>query len=118
MPGKGRRVASRQAQLGRRRKRQNRGPSGVPAAEPEVKEVASSGASNVATEVKEPAASPQSARVPVSPRPVASASPQTRPGRARADVSIAYQYVVPELRRIAILGGILLVVLVVLSFFL
>ena len=32
MPGKGRRVASRQAQVGRKRRRQVRGPSGVPEA--------------------------------------------------------------------------------------
>ena len=32
MPGKGRRIASRQAQVGRKRRRQLRGPSGVPGA--------------------------------------------------------------------------------------
>ena len=117
MPGKGRRVASRQAQLGRRRRKQNRGPSGAPAAEPDVKEATRSTASSVATEAKEPAATPQNARAPVSSRPVA-VSPQTRPARGRADLTSAYQYVMPELRRIGIISGILLVVLIVLAFFL
>ena len=117
MPGKGRRVASRQAQLGRRRRKQNRGPSGAPAAEPEVKEGARPTANSVATEVKEPAAASQKVGAPTSSRPVA-ASPQTRPARARTDVSSAYQHVMPELRRIGILSGVLLVVLIVLAFFL
>jgi hypothetical protein len=117
MPGKGRRVASRQAQLGRRRKRQSRGAGGAPTAEPEIKTAPKSTADSVATEVKEPATPHQEVRAQGSPHSVA-ASPQTRPARARADLGLAYNYVMPELRRIGIFSGILLAVLIVLAFFL
>lgn len=118
MPGKGRRVASRQAQLGRRRKRQTRGPSGTPTAEPETRAAAPRPlAESVATEVREPAPPLTNVRAPTPPRPVAPL-PQTRSARGRGDLGIAYRYVMPELRRIGIMAGVLLVVLVVLSFFL
>ncbi len=117
MPGKGRRVASRQAQLGRRRKRQSRGSSGAPTAEPEVKSSPKSTADSMATEIKELASPAKDVRAQASSRPV-TASPPTRPARARADLGLAYNHVMPELRRIGILSGILLVVLIVLASFL
>jgi hypothetical protein len=117
MPGKGRRVASRQAQLGRRRKRQSRGSSGASTAEPEVELSPKSTADSAATEVKGSATLPQDVRAQAAPRQV-TASPPTRPARARADLGLAYNHVMPELRRIGILSGILLVVLIVLAFFL
>lgn len=117
MPGKGRRVASRQAELGKKRRRQTRGAASVTAEGSEavtVTPVVTPGETAVATEVRE--SSPVAAR---SQPPVQSRSnaPQANrtPTRARLDRPAAYNYVMPELRRILIMSGTLLGVLIGLS---
>ncbi len=111
MPAKGRRVASRQAQLGRRRRRQPRAADdpravapGVAVEEPQNKSLP---AAAPATEGK--------AAVQVNESPAVAPA---RSGRdpAWADRSMAYTHLGAELRRILILAGALLVVLVVLAF--
>ena len=116
MPGKGRRVASRQAQVGRKRRRQIRGPSGVPEvgsgtaiAEPEE---AAEGAPVVA-EVTAPAA-----RVRRPAAPVAAHSNVSNPARIRGDRPAATNYVKAEVRRILIMAGTLTAVLILISVFL
>jgi len=112
MPAKGRRIASRQAQLGRRRRQQNRkteeslavsvaAPADIPA---ETAAPANAAAAPSAAESTGPAAS--TARAPR--RPAA--------GQTRTDRSAAYTHLGSEVRRILILAGILLAVLVGLSF--
>ena len=113
MPAKGRRIASRQAQLGRRRRQQNRkteeslavsvaAPADIPV---ETAAPANAAAANpAAAESAGPAAAP--ARAPR--RPAA--------GQTRTDRSAAYTHLGSEVRRILILAGILLAVLVGLSF--
>ena len=115
MPGKGRRMASRQAELGRRRRRQNRGGNTAVA-----ERTGSVGPGSVvaATAVEDIAASPPGA----SPRPVQQprepVADAYRPGsRSRFDRPAAYNYVKPEMRRILIMSGVLLAGLIGLSFF-
>jgi hypothetical protein len=55
------------------------------------------------------------AESPITPRPV-SPHPQRGTTRARLDRPAAYNYVVPELRRISIMAGVLLAVLIGISF--
>lgn len=113
MPGKGRRVASRQAEIGKRRRRQGRVAGGVAIGGPRDGAGFSAG-SPVANGAREaPAAA--GAESPISPRPV---SPQLPRGitRARLDRPAAYNYVVPELRRILIMASVLLAVLIGISF--
>lgn len=116
MPGKGRRVASRQAQLGRRRRRQNRGPGGTQTSERPAEDSRNQAAKTAATTVEEP---PEPAPDGRATAPSRSASPaaQPRPARTRAERPPAYNYIAPELRRIVILAGILTIVLIVLAFF-
>ena len=113
MPAKGRRIASRQAQLGRRRRQQNRkteeslavsvaAPADIPAETAAPANAAA--ATPAAAESAGPAAAP--ARAPR--RPAA--------GQTRTDRSAAYTHLGSEVRRILILAGILLAVLVGLSF--
>ena len=116
MPGKGRRIASRQAQVGRKRRRQLRGPSGVPEAgsataiaeQEEGGEVA-----NVAAQVPSPAAR---VRRPVVPAAVPSSVPN--PARIRGERPAATNYVKAEVLRILIMAGTLTAVLMVISVFL
>ena len=110
MPGKGRRMASRQAELGRRRRRQNRASAAV-AAPP-------AGPSPNAAPAAEPqgdSTAPAAREAPQQQRP-APAPAQPAPGRARGDRPPAYNYMVPEVRRISIMAGVLLVGLIALSF--
>ena len=119
MPGKGRRIASRQAQVGRKRRRQLRGPSGVPEAgsataiaeQEEGGEVAAVAA--VAAQVPSPAAR---VRQPVVPAAVPSSVPN--PARIRGERPAATNYVKAEVRRILIMAGTLTAVLIVISVFL
>ena len=119
MPAKGRRIASRQAQLGRRRRQQNRkteeslavsvaAPADIPAetAGPAANAAATgpAAAETARASTAGPAATP--ARAPR--RPAA--------GQTRTDRSAAYTHLGSEMRRILILAGILLAVLVGLSF--
>ena len=106
MPGKGRRMASRQAELGRRRRRQNRG-AGTAVADPP--ESAPSPAATLTAAQDSPA--------PAAPQPRAAVSAAPRSGsRTRFDRPTAYNYVKPEMRRIFIMSGVLLAGLIGLSF--
>ena len=117
MPAKGRRVASRQAQLGRRRRRAARVADDTsPVAAVAVDDEAPG---NTAVGVPSPVAE-GTAAAPVSGAPAPARA--TSPGRAvrnqtrnRADLPLAYTHLSSELRRILIMAGVLLVVLVVLA---
>ncbi|MCH7606107.1 MAG: hypothetical protein IH962_03025 [Chloroflexi bacterium] len=120
MPGKARRVASRQAQLNQRRKKQQRGPRGIPTAAPEATPQANQPVDGVDTEAMESAA-PASVAAPPSESPESAAalpSPVARPAgtmRARRDSISAVNYVGTELRRILMFAGVVLAVLIALS---
>jgi hypothetical protein len=118
MPGKGRRVASRQAQVGRKRRRQVRGTSGVPQAGPGTaiaeQEEAADGA-NLVAEASSPAAR---VRQPAVPAPVPAPINVPNPGRIRGDRPAATNYVKAEVRRILIMAGTLTAVLILISVFL
>ncbi|HLF05069.1 MAG TPA: hypothetical protein VI855_07605 [Dehalococcoidia bacterium] len=112
MPGKGRRIAVRQAELRSRRRRPGQAAGASPAG-------------RVAVEDRAPAApAPQSqqpaAAAPVSASPARpSASAQRTSGgrpRSRADQPLAYSYVGTEMRRILIVSGAVLAILVALTF--
>ncbi len=125
MAGKAHRAAARQAQLNRRRKKTQRGPSGIPTAlaDAEAQSDVGTGAATVAANgdgavappsgpVREPAAAP---RTTTAPRVVRSnASPQGA-GRIRGERPAAYNYVGAELRRIGVLSVSVIAVLVVLG---
>ncbi len=115
MPGKGRRVASRQAQVGRKRRRQLRGPSGVPVAGSGTaiaeQEEAAEGAAVVA-EMTSPAAR---IRQPAAPAAVPSSAPV--PARLRGERPAATNYVKAEVVRILIMAGTLTAVLILISVF-
>lgn len=113
MPGKGRRVASRQAELGKRRRRQGRVAGSVVTGGSEAG-VASATETSVATDVRESPTYAKGTEAPSPPRPT---SPQLQrsPARARLDRPAAYNYVIPELRRILIMAGTSLVILIGLS---
>ena len=123
MAGKSRRVASRQGELSRRRKRTQRGPSGIPA----VRSPGAPGGSAAAMEAvavgaaagAATSAPPESAPAPTAPatsgRP--GAAQQSRgPVRARGERPAAYNYVGAELRRIGILSVVALGALIGLAF--
>ena len=116
MPAKGKRVAARQAQLNRRRRRQARTDS-----EGEVTTAVQGGSTTAAT-IASPAATAnataapsadtsQSQPAPAAVRPVTIASSQNRNAQP-----LAYTHLARELRRILILAGIVLVVLLGVSF--
>jgi hypothetical protein len=131
MAGKGRRTASRQAELNRRRKRSAKGPSGIPAVgqstddsegqEPVAVSVGVEDAESDAlesqqtngVEVDAVPATPRAAR----PSPVARTprGESTGQARLRGERPAAYLYVGAELRRISLLTGAILVALVVLG---
>lgn len=116
MPGKGRRVASRQAQVGRKRRRQLRGPSGVPEAGSGTaiaeQDEAAEGAAVVA-DVTSPVAR---VRQPAAPAAMSGNAPI--PARLRGDRPAATNYVKAEVVRILIMAGTLTAVLILISFFL
>ena len=123
MAGKAHRAAARQAQLNRRRKKAQRGPSGIPAVLADAQSDGAAGAAAVAANgdvavaqpsgpVREPVAAP---RTTTAPRAVRSnASPQGT-GRIRGERPAAYNYVGAELRRIGVLSVSVIAVLVVLG---
>ena len=132
MAGKGRRTASRQAELNRRRKRNVKGPSGIPANDSgrgdseELEPVAASvGVEDAELEAAEAqqsegqaAGSAPTARVP-RPSPVAR-TPRGEfagqgQGRLRGERPAAYLYVGSELRRISLLTGSIVAALIVLG---
>lgn len=112
MPAKGRRIASRQAQLGRRRRQQSR----------KTEESVAVSVAAPAAIPAETAAPANAAANPAAAAPAASAAGQTRAtrrpaaGQNRPDRAAAYTHLGSEMRRILILAGILLAVLVGLSF--
>jgi len=111
MPGKARRVASRQAQLNRR-KRQQRGPSGIPAVEAtedqQSAEETASQANGVVNSSEATADAPAATAAARAPRPAG-------PGRLRREHVASANYIGAELRRILIMGSVILVVLIVLG---
>ena len=125
MAGKSRRVASRQGELSRRRKRSQRGPSGIPA-QPRVEQQNGSPvavAAGAAVDAEATADEAQAAQPAVAtavapaPRPAPQTAAQPRgQGRTRGERPTAYNYVGSELRRIAALSTVVLAALVALSF--
>lgn len=113
MPAKGRRIASRQAQLGRRRRQQSRKTE-------ESVAVSVAAPADIPAETAAPANA--AAANPAAAAPAESAAGQTRAarrpaaGQNRPDRAAAYTHLGSEMRRILILAGILLAVLVGLSF--
>ena len=114
MPGKARRVASRQAQLNRR-KRQQRGPSGIPAVEAtaatedqQSAEETASQANGVVNSSEATADAPAATAAARAPRPAG-------PGRLRREHVASANYIGAELRRILIMGSVILVALIVLG---
>lgn len=117
MPAKGRRVASRQAQLSRRRRQQGRGAGSIPGSPVDVAEVNTQEADPVSP-------TPQAAVVGQTANPTQSAPASApAPGRFRPRVGAratqgqartdqAYSHLSSELRRILILVGVLLIVLI------
>jgi hypothetical protein len=133
MAGKGRRTASRQAELNRRRKKGTKGPSGIPAtaqgvADSEGREPVAVSVSVEDAELEAPEAQQTNGvrvdHVPAAPR-ASRPSPVARTprgefagqgqGRLRGERPAAYLYVGAELRRITLLAGAILVALVVLG---
>ncbi len=120
MPGKARRVASRQAQLNQRRKKQQRGPRGIPVAQPVVSPEDGQADLGVATQIPESAA-PTSAPSPrAQPTPAAArtgpATGSLAPSRVRREYTTSTNYIGAELRRILVMAGVVLVVLAALTF--
>jgi hypothetical protein len=116
MPGKGRRVASRQAQLGRRRRRQTKGPAESSVAAPatavaDAEPVVGTTAPAEAVPQQEPEPSRET-RV----RPMPSPRAPRSSAASRSERPAAYNYVGTELRRILIVSGALFAVLVALAF--
>ena len=117
MAGKSRRVASRQSQLTRRKKRQQRGPSGTPAAERQPVGVgADTGADASAGTLPDALPQSQSAAVEPSVPAPAARTPIRSPSRSRDERPSAATYMGPELRRILVMGTTGFVVLVILKF--
>ena len=124
MAGKSRRVASRQGELSRRRKRAQRGPSGIPAtpAHPQSQEngggavlaveAAVGGGSPAVAQQAAPAPTPAAAERPAS---QGSAVQSRGQGRVRGERPAAYNYVGAELRRIGILSTVVLAALIAIA---
>jgi hypothetical protein len=117
MPGKSRRVAARQAQLGRRRKKAQKEPGSIlpPAAVPvEVDGKHAEAAPGVVPEPPRPQPSP----APPRPSPVASRATAASTGatpRLRGERPPTHNYVGSEMRRILLLGASVLAVIIVLG---
>ena len=131
MAGKARRAASRQGQLNRKRKRTQKGPSGIPAsprnAVADAEEEAVAVAAGVETAEAEssesgesvataPAEAPSPARpAPAARTPRGDVSVQGQQGRLRGERPAAYLYVGAEVLRIGFLAGAVLAALIVLG---
>jgi len=118
MAGKSRRVASRQSQLNRRKKRQQRGPSGIPSTEPRLVGVAQDTSEGVATETMPDAVSELTTTAASTTHPTAvTEAPVVRgPSRTRDERTSAYAHIGSEIRRILVMGGVGFAVLVTLAF--
>ena len=113
MPRKSRRVAAKQAELGQKKRRASKHHVGVEASLPAVREGAPVGAaaSSTATATRQETAAPAvSTGTPEATRPAPSAR-QTPAATARTH----NPYVWPEIKRIGIVSGLMLVILVVLT---
>ena len=139
MAGKARRAASRQGQLNRKRKKAQKGPTGIPTgaqrvAEPEVREPVAvpAGVEDAelgASEALEATGVTGGSAVPVDDVPVAPRASRPSPaartprgefagqaqGRLRGERPAAYLYVGAEIRRIMFLTGAVLAALIVLA---
>ena len=113
MPGKGRRVASRQAQLGRRRRKPARPEAERPSSQAPAAVAESESVDAVDTQPERPVAPAGVSREAV-PAHSVPAAPQRVP-RSRIERPTAYNYVAAEVRRILIMSGVLLAVLIVLA---
>ena len=110
MPSKGKRIASRQNNLRRRRSNANRSNPPAGARATAVAEPASAPASALTT-----SSSPVTAAAPVGAgRPIGRS--ETQPRGRRFDRPAAYNHVGSELTRIGIFSGVLVVALVAISF--
>ena len=114
MPGKARRVASRQAQLNRR-KRQQRGPSGIPAVEATAATEDQQSAEETASQANGVVNSSEATADAPATTPPARAPRPAGPGRLRREHVASANYIGAELRRILIMGSVILVVLIVLG---
>ena len=114
MPDKGRRVAARQAKLSQRRKKQGRAPSGSPTVAPTSAAVEAQPDGRAAAQTQRPAPTPAA---PPAARQV-QASPARTPAQARTERPLTYSYIGTEFRRILILSGLALAIVIVLGFFL
>ena len=122
MPGKARRVASRQSQLNQRRKKQNRGPRGIPAAVGARPSVNSGANGRPDAQAPEPSRAAQP--VATAPRPERTSqrpSPVNRQAQdssraPRREPTAATSYVGYEIKRILALAGAVVAVIVGLSF--
>ena len=142
MAGKGRRTASRQAQLNRKRKRTQKGPSGIPSTDRRVADSDAEEAVAVAAGVEDaeleapeapeapeaigasggPAvsvgdvpATPRASRPPPVVRTARGEFAGQGQGRLRGERPAAYLYVGAEFRRIMVLTGAILAALIVLG---
>jgi len=115
MPGKARRVAARQSQLNRRRKKQQRGPSGTPPVAPARVQVDDPPSDEAAIQpARTEASAPASMRAtPVTTQP-APAGP-LRSARVRGERPDAYNYVGSEIRRILAMASVVVAALVALG---
>lgn len=121
MAGKSRRVAARQGELSRRRKRTQRGPSGIPAASARPRPQQNGNGATAAVETAEGDASPSvaqqtaaAAAVAERPSPRGAAQPRGQ-GRTRGERPAAYNYAGAELRRIGILSTLVVAAIVAIS---
>ena len=124
MAGKARRVASRQAQLSRKRKKQQKGvaaPASTVIAPAEVDGQHTETPSPMVVEPTSPSSAP--APTPMPARPVATTAVASRsaptsraPGRARGERPATYNYIGAEMRRILSLAIVVLAIIVVLGF--
>ena len=110
MPKKSHRIASRQAEISKQGKRKKKSQASqkdtVPSGAPAVQSTQS-----IETTYKPPVSSS-----PVSTTQPYSASPIAHPAPAARQVAPRYQYVIADLKKIAIISGALLVILIVLVF--
>jgi len=105
--GKSRRTAARQTQMGQNKRRQTKGPSGVPMATEPLSEVPEEETTPSLEGRDGPLPRPRSSLVQ---RPAPSRAPEIRPA--------VYAYVVPELKRILTFSSATFATLIVLTFFL
>ena len=115
MPAKGRRIASRQAQVGRKRRRQVRGPSAVPGTGAGTAIAEPGDAAEGATVVAEVASATATARPTAAPAAAPINAPN--PARLRGERPAATNYVKAEVIRISIMAGTLTAVLILISVF-